>query len=1165
VPLTLDGNTIASITNDRGTVTDSGYKTLAPGADYTLSAGALHITANYLNKLAAGETPYRLSVSYAPRGVAYVGDAGNDAPDGTDIALAVGKAAGYAILGADPGSGAHYEDPVRLTASVTHLVSSPFNASAYPTGTVEFFDGGVSIGIVPVAASGVATVGEAVLTAPALTAGGHTLKAVYSGDGDYAGTDYTLSYTVQQAGQKPVAIKSGGDVVTSLTLTKQYGDVDFTLTPSGGSGTGAYEWRSANTSYANVDRDTGEVGVTAVGDVNIYLKKLGDGNYSDSDEVRVALAISPRDVTISYVKDPSRPDEKVYDGDRTADLHGSYKINNLKPGDENSVNVNKGAALFADPNAGEGKPVSFTGFTLGGAVAKVNSYHLTAQPSDTDTTATVTKRTPTLWEGGEPVATGISFGQYVGQSALTGAALGVTGSALAGSIAWDESDAQTIPARFDTELGLSGYSYGVVFTPYDDVNYNVLTGTANIAVAPATPRMAGGAGKHPQGSTIFTSGLSGDTLAGSTITGDVVYDLGGEPQIATGLWGWDEDAVDVAEAFPDVGMVSRAAIFTPDDGRLNELDEMAEFAVYSPRTDIVAAPAISSGVFGATVGGISFMDAGKVVATSATFGDPSKDITTAGAWSWKEPGVRLTSIAGKQNAVAVFTPGEPVDFAAGTGYIKAEIGLDIIVEPVGVTADLSGVKAPSITYGEALAMAGLSGAGYVFNGATAVDADLDGSLEWETEGVDPKDIVPGAEGYETSQDGNGITRSAIDDGVYFATAVFTPDPNNYGSAYKAISFPVKIEVGAKEDVKTGLEDEVAADASKVLPVLDEAWENYTDESLARFREALAAAEEAASSGALLPQGRAEGLLAELKAAKEALAHNGHPLITNSAIGGVKQKGQSISIKIHGAYVTVTRLTLNGEDFTLSSPGGYDANDARVVMMGGVDAGVISYGSLVVNLFGSFVDTLPNGEYALIAYFEDHFEDRYLASQGEADFTIDRPVDDDGNDGGGKGATGKPSGGKGGGKSVAKSTGGKVKVTFNANGGKASGKAKFVKSIKKGSKLGKLRTPTRKGYSFRGWYTKKSGGKKVSAQTKAWRNVTYYAHWKEKAKYGKVARAAAVYVRGYPSAHMNRAAIVGHMKRGQEFKITGKSFGWYMFEYKGKTRYVYAKYIKVTYR
>jgi uncharacterized repeat protein (TIGR02543 family) len=73
-----------------------------------------------------------------------------------------------------------------------------------------------------------------------------------------------------------------------------------------------------------------------------------------------------------------------------------------------------------------------------------------------------------------------------------------------------------------------------------------------------------------------------------------------------------------------------------------------------------------------------------------------------------------------------------------------------------------------------------------------------------------------------------------------------------------------------------------------------------------------------------------------------------------------------------------------------------------------------------------------------------------------------------------------------------------KATFNANKGKVSGKAKLAKRVKYGSKLGKLKTPKRKGYKFKGWYTKKSGGKRIKSSTKIpAKNTTYYAQWKKK--------------------------------------------------------------------
>ena len=69
-----------------------------------------------------------------------------------------------------------------------------------------------------------------------------------------------------------------------------------------------------------------------------------------------------------------------------------------------------------------------------------------------------------------------------------------------------------------------------------------------------------------------------------------------------------------------------------------------------------------------------------------------------------------------------------------------------------------------------------------------------------------------------------------------------------------------------------------------------------------------------------------------------------------------------------------------------------------------------------------------------------------------------------------------------------------KVTFNANGGSVS---PTTRSVEWGATVGALPTPTRNGYTFDGWYTKKSGGTKVSAKTKVTKNITYYAQWTAK--------------------------------------------------------------------
>lgn len=65
------------------------------------------------------------------------------------------------------------------------------------------------------------------------------------------------------------------------------------------------------------------------------------------------------------------------------------------------------------------------------------------------------------------------------------------------------------------------------------------------------------------------------------------------------------------------------------------------------------------------------------------------------------------------------------------------------------------------------------------------------------------------------------------------------------------------------------------------------------------------------------------------------------------------------------------------------------------------------------------------------------------------------------------------------------------VEFNANGGSVSASTRWLVD---GDAVGSLPTPTRTQATFKGWYTAKSGGTKISASTTVSANTTFYAQW-----------------------------------------------------------------------
>lgn len=80
---------------------------------------------------------------------------------------------------------------------------------------------------------------------------------------------------------------------------------------------------------------------------------------------------------------------------------------------------------------------------------------------------------------------------------------------------------------------------------------------------------------------------------------------------------------------------------------------------------------------------------------------------------------------------------------------------------------------------------------------------------------------------------------------------------------------------------------------------------------------------------------------------------------------------------------------------------------------------------------------------------------------------------------------------------------RVKIVFAPNGGSVSNGSK---SVICGKTYGTLPTPTRRGYTFAGWYTAKSGGSRISSNSvvRITKNQTLYARWnlvKYKIQYG----------------------------------------------------------------
>ena len=178
-------------------------------------------------------------------------------------------------------------DSITLTATVT---------ADTPTGTVEFFDGAVSLGSVAV------TAGEAELVTTALAAGSRSITAVYSGDVD---TNPSTS--------SPASVNVLTDASVALSVdddTPTAGDeITFTATVTGDSPTGTVEFFDGAVSLGSAPVAGGEAALStsslAVGVHSVTAVYSGDGsNDGDTSSAQSVTVLTEVAISIE-TSDPN--------------------------------------------------------------------------------------------------------------------------------------------------------------------------------------------------------------------------------------------------------------------------------------------------------------------------------------------------------------------------------------------------------------------------------------------------------------------------------------------------------------------------------------------------------------------------------------------------------------------------------------------------------------------------------------------------------------------------------------------------------------------------------------------------------------------------------------------------------------------------------------------
>ena len=241
--------------------------------------------------------------------------------------------------------------------------------------------------------------------------------------------------TVTKAGQTPPSIQQGPKI------DKTYGDDAFTLSVTGGSGTGAITWQSSDESVASVDQ-AGKVTVHKPGKAVVTVTKASDESYAEA-QAFTAVTVGKAALTVT-----AADAQKQYGEDNPA---FSYKMAGFVGGDtKEDLAALPVLAADADKTAGVGNyAIRLSGGEDDNYDYVLNNAELTITPRP----ITVKADDKEMTEGGNrPELTWT----------VTAGSL-VNGDTLEGSLKAEGTDAGKYPITQDTPF--ANPNYAVTFQP----------------------------------------------------------------------------------------------------------------------------------------------------------------------------------------------------------------------------------------------------------------------------------------------------------------------------------------------------------------------------------------------------------------------------------------------------------------------------------------------------------------------------------------------------------------------------------------------------------------------------------------------------------------------------------------------------------------------------
>jgi hypothetical protein len=400
-------------------------------------------------------------------------------------------AVGTCTVAANQAGNATFNAAPQATQSFSVSAKAPQTISFTSTAPVGAVHGG-TYAVSATATSGLAVVFSS-LTLPVCTVAANTVSFVGAGTCTVAANQPgNASFLAAPQVTQGFAIGQASQTISFAALAdKAYGDANFTVSATASSGLTVSLAASGDCSVLGTT-----VHLTGNGSCTITASQAGNTNYTAAADVPQTFAINKASVAPHITVLP-----REYDGSTTATI-ASRSLSGVVGTDD--VSLDGGTAAFADKDAGNGKTVTGTGFTLTGTDA--GKYQLA--PTTATTMANITRRAIT-------VTASTDNRTYDGTTSSSVAPAITSGSLASGDVA-------AFIQTYDTKRVGAAKTLtpaGTVTDGNSGNNYTVTFATSNTGVITTRPLTVGATGtpKTYDGNTDATVNLSDDRISGDAL------------------------------------------------------------------------------------------------------------------------------------------------------------------------------------------------------------------------------------------------------------------------------------------------------------------------------------------------------------------------------------------------------------------------------------------------------------------------------------------------------------------------------------------------------------------------------------------------------------------------------------------------------------------------